>query len=84
MHPHTSGKPKSHPVRPAIFNRPHLASEIAVTLLIKFLFIFAIWYAFFSDPVDEKITKEELGSALFGSRKPPLQAPQPVLKLEEN
>jgi hypothetical protein len=47
--------------------RDLLRREIILTLMIKVIVIFALWYAFFSDPVDETLTDSQVGNILFGT-----------------
>ena len=72
-------------MRNSISNRPHLAREIIATLVIKMVFIYLLWYAFFSNPIDETLTTEQFESTIFGSHQP-IQKPQTntlTLTLEE-
>jgi len=41
--------------------------EITFALVIKIALIFALWYAFFREPVDKNLTDSQVGHALFGS-----------------
>ena len=47
--------------------RDLLRREIILTLMIKVIVIFALWYAFFSDPVDKTLTDSQVGNILFGT-----------------
>jgi hypothetical protein len=44
-----------------------LGREITFALIVKVALIFALWYAFFREPVDETLTDSQVGHALFGS-----------------
>ena len=48
-----------------LFSNP-LTKEIIVVLLIKLVFIYALWFVFFSDPIDKQLSKKDLGHVLFG------------------
>ncbi len=43
-----------------------LAVDITVTLVIKLILIYVLWYAFFSEPIDEHLTGQTVGDVLFG------------------
>ena len=51
----------------AVTHKPRLRREIVVTLLVKFAVIYALWYLFFSEPVDENLEAPQVGDTLFGS-----------------
>ena len=42
-----------------------LAREIAIALAIKGALLFGLWYAFFSHPLDDKLTADQVGAALL-------------------
>jgi hypothetical protein len=46
--------------------RSRLAIEISIALAVKFLLLYAIWNASFSDPVSKTMTQQRIGSDLFG------------------
>lgn len=48
-------------------NRPGLAREITITLVVKIVLIYLLWLAFFSNPLDDKLTGPAVGDALFGT-----------------
>jgi hypothetical protein len=50
--------------------RSRLAIEIAIALAVKFALIFAIWNAWFSDPVSRKMTQATIATDLFGPAGP--------------
>ena len=52
--------------------RSRLAIEITIALAVKFVLIYAIWSAWFSDPVSKKMTKATIAADIFGP-----VAPQP-------
>ena len=62
-------------MRKSIRKRPHLAREIIATLVIKVIFIYFLWYTFFSDPIDETLTPEQCSRLA--------QAPPPTTRLGE-
>lgn len=47
--------------------RYSLWQEISVVLLVKMALIFAIWWLFFSNPVDKNLQPSDIGSHLFKS-----------------
>jgi hypothetical protein len=51
----------------AVTRKPCLRREIVVTLLIKFAVIYALWYLFFSEPVDENLDTPQVADTLFGA-----------------
>ena len=65
--------------------RDSLRREIVFTLLVKIVVIYALWYAFFSDPVDDGLTDAEVGSVVFGrSSAGQVSAEDPVLVLKKS
>jgi hypothetical protein len=50
---------------PAQRRRDALSREIILALLVKILLITALWYAFFSEPVDDNLTGSQVGNVLF-------------------
>jgi hypothetical protein len=46
--------------------RSRLAIEITIALAVKFVLIYAIWNAWFSDPVSRKMTKATIAADMFG------------------
>ena len=44
-----------------------LAKEITLTLILKIILIFSIWYFFFSHPVDDSLTDEKVRRQILGS-----------------
>jgi hypothetical protein len=48
-----------------MLERPNLTREIILTLVIKVLVIYALWLAFFSQPVDENLSGPEVAKAIF-------------------
>ena len=50
--------------------RSRLAIEITVALVVKVVLIYAIWSAFFSDPVSKKMTKATIAADIFGPVNP--------------
>lgn len=51
----------------SLTSKPRLRREIIITLLVKFTVIYALWYLFFSEPVDENLEAPQVADALFGS-----------------
>jgi len=51
----------------ALTPKPRLRREIVVTLLVKFAVIYALWYLFFSEPVDKNLEAPQVADTLFGS-----------------
>lgn len=47
------------------FSDHTLARKIAVVTAIKLLGLLVIWWAFFSEPNDSKLTPEQVGSAIL-------------------
>ena len=47
-------------------HRSRLAIEITIALVVKFFLIYAIWSAWFSDPVSKKMTKATIATDIFG------------------
>jgi hypothetical protein len=47
--------------------RLYLWQEILVILSLKLALIFALWWLFFSDPLDEKLQSADVSSHLFNS-----------------
>lgn len=47
------------------FSEHSLARKIAVVTAIKLLGLLVIWWAFFSEPGDSKLTPEQVGSAIL-------------------
>lgn len=47
--------------------RDVLRREIILALVVKILLITALWYAFFSEPVDDNLTGAQVGDVLFNS-----------------
>ncbi|MGE0371996.1 MAG: cytochrome oxidase putative small subunit CydP [Gammaproteobacteria bacterium] len=45
-----------------------LAVEITATLIVKLLFIWALWFFFFSHPLDEQLDDQGVSAALIGAR----------------
>jgi hypothetical protein len=43
-----------------------LAVEITATLIVKLLFIWALWFFFFSHPLDEHLDDKGVSAALIG------------------
>jgi hypothetical protein len=77
----------------ALDHKPRLRREIVITLLVKFAVIYALWYLFFSEPVDENLEAPQVADTLFGSA--PVTSPpaddavmnpviNPVINPEEN
>ena len=60
----------------ALTHKPRLRREIVVTLLVKFAVIYALWYLFFSEPVDENLEAPQVADTLFGSA--PVTSPPAV------
>lgn len=60
-----------------ILKRPNLAKEITLALLLKAVVIYALWSAFFSQPLDDHLSGPAVGKVLFGSaeRSSPLAGP---------
>jgi hypothetical protein len=50
----------------ALRHKNRLRREIVVALLVKFAVIYALWYAFFSQPVDEHLAAPQVAATLFG------------------
>ena len=50
--------------------RSRLAIEITIALVIKTVLIYAIWNAWFSDPVSKKMTKSTIAADIFGPVSP--------------
>ena len=46
--------------------RPRLALEITIALAVKFVLIYMIWNAWFSDPVSRKMTMATIATDIFG------------------
>ena len=46
------------------FDHP-LARKIAIVTVIKLLGLLVIWWTFFSEPGDSKLTPEQVGSAIL-------------------
>lgn len=44
-----------------------LAKEIALALLVKVMVIYALWSAFFSQPLDDNLTGRDVGHAFLGA-----------------
>ena len=44
-----------------------LAIDITIMLVLKLIVIYGLWYAFFSQPLDDHLTSHAVGSAMFGS-----------------
>jgi hypothetical protein len=42
-----------------------LRKEIAVALAVKAALLFVLWYAFFSEPQDRKLTPEQVSAAVL-------------------
>jgi hypothetical protein len=51
----------------AITHKPRLRREIVLTLLVKFAVIYALWFLFFSEPVDKNLQAPQVADTLFGS-----------------
>lgn len=47
-----------------LFEHP-LAKKIALVTAFKLLGLFVIWWAFFSEPGDSKLTPEQVGNAIL-------------------
>ncbi len=47
-----------------------LAREISLILLIKIVLLYGLWWAFFSQPLDEHLTYEAVGNAWFDNVRP--------------
>jgi hypothetical protein len=47
--------------------RSHLGREIAVVLVIKFVLLALIWWFWFSNPQDEHLRGEHIGTAIYSS-----------------
>jgi hypothetical protein len=47
--------------------RDALRREIVLALVVKIAVIYALWYAFFSEPVDDSLTGAQVGHAVFGA-----------------
>jgi hypothetical protein len=45
-------------------NHP-LAKKVAVVAVIKMVALFVLWWAFFSEPQEEKLTADEVSSAIL-------------------
>lgn len=54
-----------------------LAFHIAIVLIIKLTFIWGLWYAFFSQPLDDHLTDHAVSSVL-------LETPHHPTKTEAN
>ncbi len=50
---------------PNFWKRPHLAREIALVLVVKFLALAIIWSVWFSDPEGRRIDGERIGAAIY-------------------
>lgn len=46
--------------------RHKLAVEITAALIVKLLFIWALWFLFFSHPLDEQLDDEGVAAVLIG------------------
>ncbi len=44
-----------------------LAREITLVIVIKLAVLFALWYAFFRDPVDQRLTDAAVSRMIVGS-----------------
>jgi hypothetical protein len=51
----------------AKIQRNSLRREITVVLLVKLALLFAIWFAFFSHPLDRSLTGHDVSRVLVGS-----------------
>jgi hypothetical protein len=47
-----------------IFDHP-LARKIAIVTAVKLLGLLVIWWAFFSEPVGDKLTPDQVGTAIL-------------------
>jgi|GEM_PF-4388442 len=50
-----------------LLQRDRLGREITLTLLLKIVAIAAIWYLFFSEPVDDGLSDHAVAGALLGA-----------------
>ena len=48
----------------ALLGNP-LARKITIVTIVKLLGLLVIWWAFFSEPSDSKLTPEQVGSAIL-------------------
>ena len=53
-------------LRKPVTGNNKLAREITLTLIIKVMLIYGIWYFFFSEPVDDSLTDDKVRSQIFG------------------
>jgi len=56
-------------MRNPITNKPLLAREITVTLAVKFLLIYILWFWFFSNPTDKNLNTSQVQNAIFGANR---------------
>lgn len=64
--------------------RHSLAKEITLALLLKVLVIYALWSAFFSQPVDDNLSGPEVGKAFFGAAAATSPSPAGAILEPEN
>ena len=50
--------------------RDFLRREIIFTLVVKVIVIYALWYAFFSNPIDDTLTDSQVSNVVFGNSQP--------------
>lgn len=50
--------------------RDFLRREIILTLLVKVVVILALWYVFFSEPIDDTLTDSQVSNVFFSSSLP--------------
>ena len=53
-------------IRKLVTGNNKLAREITLTLIIKVMLIYGIWYFFFSEPVDDSLTDDKVRSQILG------------------
>jgi hypothetical protein len=65
-------RPLTKPGHPPGKSRPWpLRKEIAVALAVKTALLFVLWYAFFSEPQDRRLTPEQVSAAVLAPHPAP-------------
>lgn len=59
-----------------LLHKPYLRRELIVTLAVKFVVIFIIWFVFFSEPLDKQLDGPQVADVLFGGA--PAESPHSV------
>lgn len=54
------------------------AKEITLTLIVKLILIFGIWFFFFSQPIDDSLSSDKVRQQILGSSE--LQQPTSVFQ----